>query len=109
VRHNLHRPRIQVAPRDERTVDGITFDSKAEAKRYRDLKILQAGGHVEMFLRQTIFHLPGNTKYTCDFFVFWANGKVTIEDVKGMRTAAYIRAKKQVEAAYPIKITEIAA
>ena len=109
MKHNIRRPRIKVAARDERTVDGITFASKAEANRYRDLMILRRSGHVEIFLRQVPFHLPGNTKYTCDFLVFWADGTVTVEDVKGMRTPAYIRSKKQVEAIYPIKIKELAA
>jgi hypothetical protein len=38
--------------------------------------------------------------------VFWVNGVVTIEDVKGMKTPMYILKKKQVEAIYPITITE---
>ena len=87
--------------------DGIKFSSKKEGRRYQDLKLLQRAGDVVFFLRQVPFHLPGNTKYVCDFMVFWQDGGCTIEDVKGHRTPQYIAKKKQVEAVYPIKITEI--
>jgi hypothetical protein len=56
---------------------------------------------------QTPIHLPGNVKYVCDFQVFWADETVTFEDVKGVKTPVYNVKKKQVEAEYPIKITEI--
>jgi len=87
--------------------DGIKFSSKKEAKRYNTLKILQAKEEVLFFLRQVPFHLPGNTKYVCDFLVFWADGSVTVEDVKGFKTPMYILKKKQVEDMYPVTIEEI--
>jgi hypothetical protein len=52
-------------------------------------------------------HLTGGVKYVCDFLIFWADDTVTFEDVKGMRTPMYKLKKKQVEALYPIIITEI--
>ena len=88
-------------------LDGIKFSSKKEAKRYKELKLLQQTGELLFFLRQVPFHLPANVKYICDFLCFWKDGNVTIEDVKGLKTPMYILKKKQVEAAYPIKITEI--
>lgn len=39
--------------------------------------------------------------------MFWKDGRVTVEDVKGVRTAAYRRSKKQVEALYPVRIEEL--
>ena len=39
--------------------------------------------------------------------VFWKDGTVTIEDVKGFKTPMYILKKKQVEEVYPIEIIEI--
>ncbi len=87
--------------------DGIKFASKKEAKRYIELKALQRLGEVVFFLKQTPFHLTGGVKYVCDYLVFWKNGEVTIEDVKGMKTPMYTLKKKQVEVMYPIKITEI--
>lgn len=88
-------------------LDGIKFASKKEAKRYQELKILQSSGEVLFFLRQTPFHLTGGVKYLSDFLVFWNNGTVTIEDVKGLKTPMYNTKRKQVEATYPITITEV--
>lgn len=89
------------------TYDGIRFASKKEAKRYLELKELQRCGEILFFLRQTPFHLPGNTKYINDFTIFWVDGHVDFEDVKGMLTPQYKMKKKQVEAIYPIEIKEI--
>lgn len=88
-------------------VNKIRFASKKEAKHYNELLLLKKSGEVLFFLRQVPFHLTGNIKYLCDFMVFWADGNVTIEDVKGMKTPMYILKKKQVEDLYPIKIIEI--
>lgn len=87
--------------------DGFKFASKKELKRYLELKILLSAGEVLLFLMQVPFHLPGGVKYVCDFQVFWNDGNVTFEDVKGFRTPMYILKKKQVEALYPIEILEI--
>ena len=86
--------------------DGIRFDSKKEAARYEELKLLVKAGEVVMFLRQTPFDLPGGVKYRSDFLIFWADGNVTTEDVKGFKTPEYKAKKKMVEALYPIKIVE---
>ena len=64
-------------------------------------------GEVLFFLRQVPLHLPGNVKYLCDFVVFWENGEVTFEDVKGFRTALYKGKKKLIQHHYPIEIIEI--
>lgn len=87
--------------------DGIKFASKKEGIHYERLKSLQKLGEIIFFLRQVPFHLEGGIKYVCDFVVFWSDGSVTIEDVKGMKTAVYITKKRMVEATYPIKITEV--
>jgi hypothetical protein len=88
-------------------INGIKFSSQKEAKRYGALKMLQNIGEILFFLRQVPFHLPGNVKYVCDFLIFWANGEVTIEDVKGFKTESYKAKKKMVEALYPITILEV--
>ena len=88
-------------------LDGIRFPSKKEAKHYQELKMLISTREVLFFLRQVPFHLPGNIRYVCDFMVFWADGNVTIEDVKGMKTRLYETKKTLIEAIYPIKIKEI--
>lgn len=99
LRHKFNAVRTEL--------DGIKFSSKKESKRYQELGRLKELGQVVFFLRQVPFHLGGGVKYVCDFVVFWSNADVTIEDVKGMKTATYKAKKKMVEATYPIKITEI--
>lgn len=89
------------------TLDGIKFPSKKEANHYANLKLMKNSGHILFFLRQVPFHLPGNIKYVCDFMVFWTNGDITIEDVKGYKTKLYLTKRKLVESLYPIKIKEI--
>jgi hypothetical protein len=88
-------------------IDDIHFASKKEGKRYQELLLAQKGGRVVFFLRQVPFHLPGGNKYICDFMVFWEDGKITFEEVKGYKTPLYKMKKQIVESVYPIKITEI--
>jgi hypothetical protein len=92
------------------TIDDINFSSKKEAKRYLQLKKLEKAGEVVFFLRQIPFFLSekknAKVKYICDFQIFWSDGTVTFEDVKGMRTTEYVTKKKLVEAKYPIEIVE---
>ncbi len=88
--------------------DGRRFASKKEAKRYGELKHLQEAGEVLFFLSQVSLPLSdsGKVKYVCDFLIFWTNGSVTFEDVKGFRTPQYKMKKKLVEERYPIEIVE---
>ena len=90
-------------------VDGIRFDSKKEAQRYRELKIRRDSedGDVLFFLRQVPIHLPGGVVLRIDFLEFHRDGSVHFTDSKGMRTQQYILKKKQVEALYPVKIEEV--
>ena len=87
--------------------DGFKFASKKELRRYLELKMLCQAGEVSFFQMQSPFHLTGGVKYVCDFQVYWSNGDITFEDVKGIKTPMYILKKKQVEQLYPITITEI--
>jgi hypothetical protein len=107
--------------RNTRTkVDGITFDSKAEAARYMELKTLQAAGEVQWFIRQPRFLLEegfekggevfGPIEYVADFLICWKDGSITVEDVKGMRTRTYLDKRKLFEKRYPtLKIVEVEA
>ena len=83
-------------------VDGVAFDSKKEAKRYRELKLLEDAGIIEKLERQVKFDLLPNQKdpdgkvierkvqYIADF-VYMKNGKVIVEDVKGYRDGGAYR------------------
>lgn len=85
------------------TIDGITFDSRKEADRYCELKLLQRAGEItdlELQVPFTLipaFSLNGKKhtaiKYVADF-VYRRGGKRVVEDVKGMRTDVYKLKKK---------------
>lgn len=89
---------------DEKIVDGIRFQSKAEADYYCDLKMWQSLGIVKYFLRQVPIYLPGRTKYVVDFIEFHSNGDVQYTDVKGIETTLFKTKKREIEAVYPIEI-----
>lgn len=89
-------------------VSGRRFASKKEAIRYEELKRLEATGEIVMLLPQIPLPLSdsGKVRYICDFLIFWSNGTVTFEDVKGVKTPQYLMKKKLVEERYPIEIIE---
>lgn len=89
---------------EDRTADGIVFDSKKEMRFYLQLK---QDPDVLFFLRQVPFHLPAGVKYLADFLIFFKDGSYSVVDCKGMKTAMYKLKKKQVEAIYPVKIKEV--
>ena len=95
----------QQAPRKYRNVktevDGITFDSRAEADRYRDLRVLLNVGEIRGFDLQPSFLLPGGVRYRPDFIVCGKDGVVWVEDVKGVETQAFKLKRKLWEQRYP--------
>lgn len=98
-------------------VDGIRFASKAEAKRYGELKLLAEQGEITLLTLQPSYPCAVLTPagdleiigvYKADFSYFDVRRqRRTVEDVKGMRTPGYLWKKKHVEAQYGIRITEI--
>ena len=90
-------------------IDGIKFDSKKEAKRYQDLRLLERSGEIESLELQPRYDLIVNGVnigfYKADFR-YWRGCKQIIEDVKGMRTATYQLKKKLIAAIYGIEILE---
>ena len=110
------------------TIDGITFDSKREAKRYTELKILEKAGHITHLELQPEYSIDIGGKHICkykaDFRYFtvraesnerfynskgeWQTPTMTgdkegqvVEDSKGFKTPIYRLKKKLVEALYP--------
>jgi len=75
-------------------VDGITFDSKAEARRYSELKMLADADEIMGFGLQPSFVLPGGIRYRPDFIVCGNDGTVWLEDVKGVETQEFKLKKK---------------
>ena len=109
------RNRFQVAPKVERTLDGITFASKKEATRYATLKLLERAGKIRDLKLQPKFPVEINgrpfTTYTADFqFYDRELGRVVIEDSKSTGTAkdaAYRLRRRAAELAHGIEVVEV--
>lgn len=84
--------------------NGRRYASKLEASYAWQLETLKTAGDVLFWLEQVPFHLPGGTKYVCDFQVFYASGEVRFVDVKGFETPEFKLKKRLVEALYPVEI-----
>ena len=96
------------------TVDGHRFASKAEAKRYGELKLLEKAGEITRLTLQARYRLTVNGVKICDYIADFAylsgpKNTLTVEDVKGVRTAVYRIKKKLMKAIYGIDIVEIEA
>ncbi|ADV47042.1 DUF1064 domain-containing protein [Nitratifractor salsuginis] len=92
------------------TIDGYTFDSRAEGRRYQELRLLERAGKIQDLQLQPVFYLAerykiatnttkngkstvGGLKYTADF-QYVQDGRMVVEDVKGMVTTDYNMRKK---------------
>jgi len=85
-------------------VDGIMFDSKREARRYKELKMLEKAGKIKnlklqpVFLLQEGFYRNGKAirqmTYKADFEYVDEKGRRVVEDVKGVVTKEYAIKKK---------------
>lgn len=100
------------------TVDGATFDSYREAKRYRDLSLLLRAGEISDLRTQVKYTLiPGQKKpsggteravtYTADFVYRDKTGKEIVEDAKGVRTQQYIIRRKLMLYTHGIEVLEV--
>lgn len=90
-------------------VDGIKFDSIAEATRYGVLKVIQAAGLISDLRLQVRYDIAVNGRKVCRYvadFVYIENGKEVVEDVKGMKTPVYNLKKKLMEAVFGVVILE---
>lgn len=100
-------------------LEGIVFDSKLEAKRYSELKLLERANEIEDLILQPSFELQPSFKkngktfraitYKGDFsYIDKRTGKKIVEDTKGFRTKDYILKNKIFEYKFPeLTIKEI--
>lgn len=115
-------------------VDGIKFDSKKEAARYKELKTLERAGIIQNLQRQVKYVLipaqyePSGEIYTkgkekgkpkkgkllerecayyADFVYSTKGGELVVEDTKGMRTPDYIIKRKLMLYVHGIRIVEV--
>lgn len=114
------------------TVDNVTFASKREAERYRELKLLRDAGQIHSLALQPRFPLrvlltggngftvanlpedqpvrvwPAIGSYVGDFsYIECATGRLVVEDVKGMDTPLSKWKRKHAAAQYGVEITVI--
>lgn len=92
-------------------VDGIKFQSKAEATYYGKLKILLKGKKIKGFSRQVVFRIVVNGIFICnyraDFVVEYMDGVRHVVDVKGEATEniySFQIKKKLLKALYNIDL-----
>ena len=110
------------------TIDGKTFDSKREARRFCELSLLERAWTITELQTQVKFVLipaqrepdtigarggiiKGKTiekecSYIADF-VYKENGETVVEDTKGFRTKDYIIKRKLMLYIHGIRIREI--
>jgi hypothetical protein len=89
-------------------IDGHTFHSKAEARRYLELKALRERGQISDLRLQPRFPIKLNGVLVCHYiadFAYIENDEKIIEDVKGFKTDVY-RLKKKMMAACGFSIRE---
>lgn len=114
------------------TVDGITFDSKKEYRRYCELALLEKAGQIQNLELQKVFELiPAQyenvsredyikskgkktkgkcVERSCNYkadFCYIENGKIVVEDTKGFRTKDYIIKRKLMLYIHGIRIREV--
>lgn len=93
------------------TVDGHRFDSRREARRYEELKQMEAAGKIAQlelqprFELQPAFRYRGEAvrkiEYVADFrYLDYERGGLVVEDVKGMKTDVYRLKRKLFLAKY---------
>lgn len=98
-------------------IDGVTFDSKAEAKRYEILKKLADDKTITHLQLQRKFELISSkvkddgkkerpVYYVADFS-YVKDGALIVEDVKGIRLPVYVLKRKLMLSKYGITIKEI--
>jgi hypothetical protein len=92
-------------------LDGITFDSKLEARYYKQLKWLQENKQIFFFqiqpryLLQEAFEKDGKKyrriDYIADFEVHKLDGSIEVVDIKGKITTDFAIKRKMFEKRYP--------
>jgi hypothetical protein len=102
-------------------IDGVRFASKAEARRYQELRLLEKAGEVKELELQPKFplHVPVKGRanlfqqvafYVADFrYRRGPRGVLVIEDVKSKptKTPVYRLKKRMFETQYGLDITEV--
>lgn len=109
-------------------IDGEIFDSKKEARRFQELKLMEAAGEITDLRRQVKYVLipaqfepdtigpkggvhkgkclEREVAYYADF-TYQKDGETIVEDVKGLRTDVYILKRKLMLWIHGARIKEV--
>ena len=87
-------------------LDGVTYDSKKEARRAAELNLMLKKGEIVTLARQVRFRLTKGIEYVADFVYTTKDGIQIIEDVKGMKTDVYKLKKKLMKELRGVEILE---
>ncbi len=104
------RPRWGKYNAKRTVVDGITFASKKEARRYGELKLLVRARKIRNLRLQVPYDLEVNGAKICRYvadFVYREGKEEKVEDTKGVKTDVYKLKKKLMLACLGITITEV--
>lgn len=123
-----YKSKVQKYKNKKVSVDGILFDSKKEARRYTELKLLERAGKISKLALQVPFELiptqrepdtigrnGGTYKgkvieravvYKADF-TYWQGNEFVVEDTKGFRTPEYVIKRKLMLYIHGVRIKEI--
>ena len=116
-RRNIYQSTIKYHNK-KTEIDGIVFDSRKEALRWHELKLMERAGLISDLRRQVPFSLIPNlkddsgkvieraVKYIADF-CYIQDGEAVVEDVKGLRTREYVLKRKMMLYFHGIRVKEI--
>lgn len=99
-------------------VDGVSFASKKEARRYSELKLLERAGQIIRLQLQPRFPLKVGDVHVCTYvgdFAYCTKpkpgaqnvGEYVVEDAKGFKTPEYKLKAKLFKAVHGFAITEV--
>lgn len=91
-------------------VNGVLFDSKKEATRYKQLLAMIHANIISHLQIQVPFKIAMDGKLICTYkadFVYMSNGNRIVEDCKGVKTPVYNLKKKLMKAFHGVEIKEV--
>lgn len=106
------RGRFATGDKERRTIDGVEFDSIAEAHRFANLKLLQRAGRISQLTYQPRWEVKINGQHYCSYradssYFCHERNRLVIEEVKTSGTekdTAYRLRKKAAELAHGIRV-----
>ncbi len=111
IKKEKKRHKFGVAPKEDRTYNGVVYHSKREAELAQGLDTRKKAGNIDFWIRQIPFPLPGDTVYRLDFMTFKhvtnCHWEVEFLEVKGYETRLGKLKRRLCEETYGIKITVV--